>query len=71
MIYFIIIVLIIVIGIIQVQDRFESEGLGRAFISLFCLFTAAIAILLCFTGWGSIIGIPIICCIGKFFASKI
>lgn len=71
MLYLIIIALIIVIGIIKVQDRFESDGLGRAFGSLFCLFIAAIAVLLCFTGVGAIIGIPIICCIGKFFANKI
>ena len=58
---FIFIIALIIIGIITVQNRYETEGLGKAFKSLFCLFIALIALGLCATGTGAILGVPMMC----------
>lgn len=59
MIMFILVGIFIVIGIMSVQNRYESDGILRAFKSLFCLALLAAAFGLCLTGVGSIAGIPI------------
>ena len=68
---YIIIIAIIIIGIITVQNRYETDGLGRAFKSLFCLFMALIALGLCSTGIGSVIGLPMIWAVGRIFTKGI
>lgn len=67
----ILLAIIIIIGIITVQNRFETEGLGRAFKSLIYLFLALIGCLLCFSGIGAVIGIPIIGCIAKELGKRV
>lgn len=64
-------VIVIIIGIITVQDRFETEGLGRAFKSLIYLSLALVGFLLCFSGIGAVIGVPIIGCIAKELGKRV
>ena len=65
------IVIAIILGIIKVQERYDTEGVGKAFKSLFCLFMALIGVALCFSGIGAVIGVPIIGCIAKEFGKRV
>ena len=58
-------------GIFTVQKRADSDGLSQGFKSLFALFMTAIEVILIFSGYGIIFGVPIVYSCTKYFSNKI
>ena len=67
----IILIIVMIIGIVTVNNRAESEGLGSALKSLLFLFLALVCALISLTGVGAIIGIPLLGALAKGFSKKV
>lgn len=58
-------------GIFTVQKRADNDGISQGFKSLFALFITAIGVVLIFSGYGTIFGIPIVYSCARYFSNKI
>lgn len=58
-------------GIYTVDQRYCDEGICTGFKSLMAMFFCFIGLILMFTGYGSLLGFPIVYICVKYFLTKI
>lgn len=69
--YFIIMTFLVIVGIIAINQRAESEGIFSALKSIVFLLLTLSYMAISLTGVGAIIGIPLLRCLSKAFSKKI